>query len=108
MEKRPRLVQVAVDAPVRSTLTYILPDSLYEDARTGVRVIAPLGRRMVTGYLIDFPETSELSNQSLKQVESIIDKQPLFDGPMLEMFAIGCVVVVHVFMALIVVYSARS
>lgn len=29
-------------------------------------------------------------------------------GPLLESIAIGCIVIVHVFMALIVVYSARS
>jgi primosomal protein N' (replication factor Y) len=86
MDKRPRLVEVAVDAPLRSSLTYLLPDSMAEEAQTGVRVIVPLGRRKVTGYIIGFPETSELTKHSLKQVISVIDKEALFNPSMLKLF----------------------
>jgi primosomal protein N' (replication factor Y) len=86
MDKRPRLVEVAVDAPLPSPLTYLLPDPMAEEAQTGVRVIVPLGRRKVTGYIIGFPESSDLTKESLKQVISVIDREPLFNPPMLKLF----------------------
>ena len=51
------VVSVAVDVPLLSALTYRVPEGLAEPP-VGVRVIAPLGRRVVTGCVVP-----SLSNQ---------------------------------------------
>lgn len=83
MENRSTLAEVAVDAPVRTTLTYILPQELEQSASIGVRAIVPLGNRKVTGYLVGFPKSSDLQQKKLKKIIDIIDPLPLFDQDML-------------------------
>lgn len=86
MKDGPGLVEVAVDAPVKHTLTYVLPPALVKSATIGKRVIVPLGRRKVTGYIIGFPEKSSLPETSLKKAISIIDQTPLFSPALLTLF----------------------
>jgi primosomal protein N' (replication factor Y) (superfamily II helicase) len=86
MKKATVFIEVAVDAPVKNTLTYILPARLEKNCEKGKRVVAPLGRRKVTGYVISFPKECEINVDSLKEVEAVIDDVPLFTDDLLRLF----------------------
>ncbi len=86
MKKNPQLVEVAVDARLSSPLTYALPGTMDPAGLEGRRVIVPLGKRKVTGYVVGFPETAPVDPAALKQVISVLDAGPLFDPSMLELF----------------------
>ncbi|HUT55505.1 MAG TPA: primosomal protein N' [bacterium] len=86
MKKKPKLVEVAVDARLNAPLTYALPGTMDPADLAGRRVIVPLGKRKVTGYVIGFPESAPVAPAALKEVLSVLDPEPLFDPAMLKLF----------------------
>jgi primosomal protein N' (replication factor Y) (superfamily II helicase) len=77
------LVEVAVTLPLWQTLTYRLTEELADTARTGVAVLAPVGRRRVVGYLLG--PARETPAAAIKNIASVIDPAPKF-GPELIPF----------------------
>jgi len=65
--KRLRGVEVAVAAPLFSTLTYLPPEGRENPIRTGQRLLVPLGRRTVTGYVLD-PDTAVPLGMEAKRI----------------------------------------
>ena len=51
MEPDPAYIEVAIALPVYRTFTYHVPESLRNLVTPGKRVLAPFGRRRVTGYI---------------------------------------------------------
>lgn len=91
-----RYLEVAVAAPIVQTLTYSLPDSLfnieYGEADLcpyiGRRVLVPLGRRRVTGYVLDC-SSQKAGNKDFKirKIFRFLDDFPIFHHELVEFFA---------------------
>ncbi len=79
----PPLVEVAAALPLFHTLTYKLPNSLISEAKVGCPVKVPVGRRLVSGYLLGPPQ--EIPEVRLKEVQALLDPIPRF-GPELVPF----------------------
>ena len=77
-------VEVAVVAPIATTLSYLPPKEGPELA-TGQRVLVPLGRRKVTGYVIT-PKQDAPPDRRLKRIISAGDEPPLFPAAMVSFF----------------------
>ena len=84
MNPDPPLVQVALPLPIDEPLTYLWPESAPSPPAVGLRVLVPLGKRRVTGYVV---ETNSLRSAStaapgksytFKPVFSVLDDEPLF------------------------------
>ncbi len=81
-----KLYEVAVAAPLAGTLTYGQPTTGAE-APIGIRVLVPLGRRLVTGYVLavidkdpdDFP-------YKIKSIVDLLDPDPLFPEQLIPFF----------------------
>ncbi|HEY6231228.1 MAG TPA: primosomal protein N' [Pyrinomonadaceae bacterium] len=85
----PLFAEVAVPLHVSSTFIYRLPQSLDRIAQTGSRVVVPLGRKMVTGYIVGLmqqlrPGTS-LDEASVKDAKEILDVVPLVTPELLQL-----------------------
>lgn len=81
----PRLVEVAVDAPLPNPLTYALPERLEDTVIVGQRLLVPLGNRRVTGYVVGLdPEAP--AETDLKEVIDLLDPLPLFSSELLGLF----------------------
>lgn len=83
-------VEVAVAAPLDQTLTYDLDEELLLAATgtedpVGLRVMVPLGRRSVTGYVLTVCEPADLA-YTVRRVGRILDRLPLFPANMLPFF----------------------
>ena len=78
----PRYLEVAFNLPLLQHFTYLD----LEDAATepGVRVVAPLGRRRVTGFVVGVPRRAP-RGVALRPIGRRVDAQPVFDGPLLEL-----------------------
>ena len=76
----PRYLQVAFNLPVQQTFTYLDLD----DAGTpsGVRVVAPFGKRRVTGFVIGAPRRPP-AGVELRAIARRVDAQPVFDEALL-------------------------
>jgi primosomal protein N' (replication factor Y) len=77
-------VEVAVALPVSKTFTYEVPEVLRPTAAVGKRVMVPFRTRQVTGYILDFLDSTE--QEGVKKVLDILDDQPLFPASMTRFF----------------------
>jgi len=78
----PRYLEVTFNLPLRQHFTYLD----LEDAATepGVRVVAPLGRRRVTGFVVGIPRRAP-QGVGLRPIGRRVDARPVFDGALLEL-----------------------
>lgn len=77
--------EVHFPLPVRHGYTYRVPAALQGSARVGCRVLAPLGPRRVTGFLVALSETNPRTE--LKDILEVLDDQPIFAPEHLELAA---------------------
>ncbi|BAU46653.1 primosomal protein N' [Sulfurifustis variabilis] len=84
MSETPRIVQVAVPAPLRRTFDYLPPSS--GDPRPGVRVRVPLGRgRAVVGVVTGTATASSVPTARLKAVLGVLDEEPLLPPEVMDL-----------------------
>jgi primosomal protein N' (replication factor Y) len=69
-----RFVDVAPLGPVPEVLTYALSDEWEDRVAPGMRVLVPLGHRVVTGCIVDLRDTPAV--ESPKYVAAVLDDQP--------------------------------
>ena len=94
-----RLVRVAVPVPALDALTYRVPEDLNEPA-AGARVLVPLGKRTVTGVILDSPSPEPASPElpspeptspeppgpesrqrsSIKDIIDVLDSEPFLNA----------------------------
>ncbi len=81
-------VEVALPLRLAQTFTYRLPASLSEETQVGARVLVPVGRKLVTGYVVALHATLDpaigLEEAAIKEVEELLDVEPLFTPEVLE------------------------
>jgi len=78
---RPQYAEVAVPLHVPQTFTYRLPSSLRSTAQVGARIVVPLGRQLVTGYIVklcvELGPGMSLQESDIKNADEILDAVPL-------------------------------
>ena len=74
-------VSVAFNVPVRKAFTY----EAEEELPLGVRVIAPFGKRSLTGFVVDPAAERPEHLETVKAITRRIDEVPLFDEPYLDL-----------------------
>lgn len=84
------LLEIAVTAPLDNTLSYRLPPHMLDgeaglDSFIGRRVIVPLGRRKVTGYVLStgLEDTKEFK---IRDISEVLDGYPLFPENLIPLF----------------------
>ncbi len=82
--------EVAIPLYVFQTFTYALPASFARSAKAGARVLVPLGKQLITGYIVALHETlaeagQEAASHEVKEVEELFDTEPLVTEEMLEL-----------------------
>ncbi len=77
-------VRIALSLPLPKPLTYLWPKSFPFQPSVGWRVLVPLGKRKITGYVIQTedalpPENHDRKHRyACKEVLAILDDEPLF------------------------------
>ncbi|MBR9975247.1 MAG: primosomal protein N' [Bacteroidetes bacterium] len=66
---------IAVPGVPKDTLTYAVPEGLYERMKPGVRVLVPLGRRLLMGFIVRVHGT--MPDFALKAVQQVLDVEPV-------------------------------
>lgn len=80
---RDRLVEVAFNLPLRTPLTYRLPEGL--EAAVGCRLKAPVRGRAMTGYVVGEPESPPPGVKTILEATAAVDSKPLFGGETLDL-----------------------
>jgi primosomal protein N' (replication factor Y) len=77
--------EVAVPLYVFQTFTYQLNDEQSAAAEVGARIVVPLGRNLVTGFIVDLHETCDLDPADIKGAHSIVDTIPVCTPELLQL-----------------------
>ena len=84
------LYEVAVVAPLATTLTYDQPIEHAGTLSPGLRVLVPLGNRLVTGYVLgpaDRPEVRPGAKKLvIRPIVDLLDTRPIFPAAMIPLF----------------------
>ena len=76
--------EVAFALPVDQSYTYSVPDGLAPRLEVGVRVLAPLGRQCLTGYVTRIRHRRPSGGFELKALQEILDEDPVFSPEFLK------------------------
>ena len=79
----PCIAKVAVELPLEEPLDYRIPVALQPHCAPGQRVMVPVGRRELLGYVVDV--TSHSSVPGLKSLSEILDDTPLLSQDLLRL-----------------------
>ncbi len=71
----PKLVNIVFPLPVEQAFTYIVPRGLEASAQIGSRIIAPLGPRHRTGFIVSFQDKAD--GVALRELDDVLDIQPI-------------------------------
>ncbi|MBW2505691.1 MAG: primosomal protein N' [Deltaproteobacteria bacterium] len=78
-------LEVAVTAPIRKPLTYLPPDDCHDLLLPGMRVLVPLGRRSITGYILESVESAPIGQQ-IKKIDKIVGSEPFFPAEQVNFY----------------------
>jgi primosomal protein N' (replication factor Y) (superfamily II helicase) len=78
------IIEVAVPLPMEKTFHYLVPDALAQQVQPGKRVFVSFGGRKLTGYVLAFVQSSDISR--IKEIISVLDDDPLWTDGELEFF----------------------
>ena len=67
--------QVVFPLPFRNAFTYAIPDELIDSVKIGVRVVAPFGKRVLTGFVINLSEISDIK-EKIKPIRDVLGRKP--------------------------------
>jgi primosomal protein N' (replication factor Y) len=81
---KPKFAEIVFPLPFEKSFHYKIPDELSDLAQIGVRAVAPFGKRILTGFIINITEKFEIDVKELKSIEDIIDSKPIFDDKLFK------------------------
>jgi primosomal protein N' (replication factor Y) len=85
----PQYAEVAVPVHVSATFIYRIPVSLRHLAQSGSRIVVPLGKKLVTGYIVALLENlragTSLQESDVKEAKEILDAVPPVTPELLQL-----------------------
>ena len=76
-------VDIAVPVAVDQLFTYNVPDILQKQIKVGVRIMAPFGKKTVTGFVVNISNSTNVPR--LKDILDVLDSEPLISTEMLKL-----------------------
>jgi len=79
--------EVAMPLHVFQTFTYRLNPALSAQAEVGARIVVPLGRKLVTGYIVSLTGglSANLAEIEIKDAHSLVDLEPVCSPEILQL-----------------------
>lgn len=77
--------EVVFALPFRKSFTYQIPAELKKFVKEGVRVVAPFGKRTLTGFVIKVSKTTQVQEE-IKQIREVLDDEPIFNKTLLKFY----------------------
>ena len=70
--------EVVLPLPVDRSFQYRIPEILLPEIKPGCRVIAPFGRRMLTGFVVAVVDGPPAGGFEIKDIGEVLDQTPSF------------------------------
>ena len=78
-------VEIVFPLPFRNAFTYSVPEELENLAEIGIRAVAPFGKRVLTGFIINKTSTTKVKDK-IKPISDILDSEPIFTDKDLKFY----------------------
>ncbi|MCX6573192.1 MAG: primosomal protein N', partial [Candidatus Aminicenantes bacterium] len=78
------LARVVFPLPLEQSFLYAVPEAFRAAARPGARVIAPLGPRRQSGFIVEVGSEPPAAGVKLKELIEVLDDRPFRDERFLE------------------------
>ena len=75
--KNRMFAEVVFPLPFRNTFTYSVPLEFEDLAKVGVRVVAPFGKRVLTGFIVKIQKKTSIK-EKIKPLADILDEKPIY------------------------------
>ncbi|MEM8498212.1 MAG: primosomal protein N' [Pseudomonadota bacterium] len=89
MHQYPCVYRCAIQSPLNRLFDYLPPQastSVLSQARPGMRLWVPFGRRRIVAILLEIAQSSEIAPDKLRTAEQFIDQRPLLDESYFQFF----------------------
>jgi len=83
-QKMTRFAEVVLPVPLRKSFLYIIPDKAEKKVKSGIRVLVPFRKNLLTGYVIDIKKEVPDENIEFKEIKEVLDREPLFPSSFLN------------------------
>ena len=83
-EEKDLFAEVALALPITKHLHYRVPEHLQANVEIGKRVLIPLGKRRVTGYVLELLSRPDIPEP--RDIIDVLDDQPLFTSHHLSFY----------------------
>lgn len=80
-----KFAEIAIPLPIYQTYTYEVPSELEPSIRPGYRVVVPIGKRKITGYVISVLD--QCLRSDLKPIDDLLDDSPALQPDLLLLAA---------------------
>ncbi|MGE5499270.1 MAG: primosomal protein N' [Syntrophothermus sp.] len=77
--------EIVFPMPFRNSFTYRIPGEFEELARVGTRAVVPFGKRVLTGFIINVVEETEVTDK-IKPLLDILDANPIFTAESIKFY----------------------
>ncbi len=77
--------EVVFPLPFRNSFTYSIPKVFEENTKIGVRVVAPFGKRTLTGFVVNVKSKTSIK-EKIKSIRDVLDTQPIFNKESLKFY----------------------
>ncbi|NOX18163.1 MAG: primosomal protein N' [Chlorobi bacterium] len=77
--------EVVFPMPFRNAFTYSVPSEFSRVVKTGIRVVAPFGKRVLTGFVISVKEKTDVKAK-IKPIIDALDSEPIFSDVELKFY----------------------
>ena len=78
-------VEIVFPLPFRNTFTYSVPEEFESLARKGSRAVAPFGKRVLTGIIVNVTVTTDIK-EKIKPILDIPDEKPIYSPKSLKFY----------------------
>ncbi|MFK7731070.1 MAG: primosomal protein N' [Pseudomonadales bacterium] len=89
MHQYPCVYRCAIQSPLNRLFDYLPPQAsvdVLRQAKPGMRLWVPFGRRRIVAILLEITQSSEFAPNKLRNAERFIDEQPLLDNSYFQLF----------------------
>ena len=69
--------EIVFPLPFRNTFTYSVPVEFQDLAKVGVRAVAPFGKRVLTGFVVNIQKKTSVK-EKIKPLADVLDEKPIY------------------------------
>tara|TARA_R110002072_G_scaffold235480_3_gene393031 strand:- start:6140 stop:8446 length:2307 start_codon:yes stop_codon:yes gene_type:complete len=80
-----RLLDVAINRPLRRSYTYVAPPDVADSLELGSRVAIQFAGKREVAVIVGFPDATDVPGHKLRMISAVLDVEPVIDAKLLDL-----------------------